>query len=164
MSSHLSIAEVLAVLEAQIGKLERQEAFHAQQETFHREQRLRNASELETLRERYAAFKTAATAAGEVMGRAAAPIADEDDGRRVPVSKLIGRLVAAKPAHERFGPSSIAQEVNARYAKRLRRPIDGRAASVALRRLLALGEIHLVREGKAFHEAVYAPGPKPARR
>jgi hypothetical protein len=50
----------------------------------------------------------------------------------------------------------MAQEVNETFAKRLRRPVTSRTASVALRRLAALGSIDLIRAGKAFHEAIYA--------
>ena len=73
----------------------------------------------------------------------------------VTISKMIGRILDAKMAGERLTPSSIAQEVNETFAKRLRRPVSSRTASVALRRLADLGRLALVREGKAFHEALY---------
>jgi hypothetical protein len=41
----------------------------------------------------------------------------------------------------------------------LRKPVGPRAASDVLRRMLAAGEIELVREGKAFHEALYRKKP-----
>ena len=155
MSSDLSIAQVLVDLEAQIRQLEGQEAFHAQQEVFHREQRARQAGELAMIRERYETFKTAATAAGEVVRRVKVEGADES-APPVTISKMIGRIIDAKVKGERFTPSDMAGEVNDTFAKRLRRPVSSRTASVALRRLAALGHIQLVREGKAFHEAIYA--------
>jgi hypothetical protein len=69
---------------------------------------------------------------------------------------MIGRMLDGKVTGERFTPSAMAREVNETFAKRLRRPVTGRTASVALRRLAILGRIQLVREGKAFHEAIYA--------
>lgn len=153
MSSNLSIAHVLADLEAQLSHLQKQEAFHTQQEAFHREERARVAAELERVRERFEAFRTAAAAVGEVLrSRTVA----EDDGRKRPASKLIAQVIAEKGEHETFGPTSLAREVNERFAGKLRRPTDSRAVSVTLRRLLETGGVRLVQEGRAFHEAVYA--------
>ena len=157
MSSDLSIAQVLVDLEAQIRQLEGQEAFHAQQEVFHREQRALRAGELAMVRERYETFKAAAAAAGEVVRRVKVEGTDES-APPVTISKMIGRIIDAKKEGERFTPSEMAEEVNETFAKRLRRPVSGRTASVALRRLAGLGRIELVREGKAFHEALYAKG------
>ena len=50
----------------------------------------------------------------------------------------------------------MAEEVNARFGKRLRRPLEPRTASVTLRRLEAEGRIQLLEKGRAFHEALYA--------
>lgn len=155
MSSDLSIAQVLTDLEAQVRQLEDQEALHAQQEVFHREQRALRAGELALIRERYEAFKSAATAAGEVVRRVKVEGADES-APPATISKMIGRLIDAKMAGEKLTPTSMAREVNETFAKRLRRPVSSRTASVALRRLTDLGRLELVREGKAFHEAVYA--------
>jgi hypothetical protein len=160
MSSDLSIAQVLKDLEAQVRQLEGQEAFHAQQEVFHREQRALRAGELESIRQRYEAFRTAATAAGEVVRRLKVEGAD-DSAPPATISKMIGRVIAGKVDGERFTPSAMAGEVNETFKKRLRRPVTGRTASVALRRLAGLGSVHLVREGKPFHEAIYAKGRKP---
>ena len=73
-----------------------------------------------------------------------------------------GRARGGRHEHESlhpedvFGPADVAREVNARYGARLKQPVDGRAASVTLRRLAATGEIHLVRKGTAHHEAQYS--------
>jgi hypothetical protein len=155
MSSDLSIAQVLTDLEAQVRQLEEQEAFHGQQEVFHREQRALRAEELTRIRERYEAFKTAATAAGEVVRRVKVEGVDVV-APPATISKMIGRMIDAKVAGERFTPTAMAKEVNETFGKRLRRPVSGRTASVALRRLADLGRLELVRKGKAFHEAIYA--------
>jgi hypothetical protein len=159
MNTSLSIAQVLVDLETQIGHLESQRAFHAQHEASHREQRELYAAELARVRERYDAFKSAATAAGEVVNRevaSAAQQAEADARLRIStLSKLILHVVEAKPEHETLGATSVSQEVNARFGKRLRRPLDPRTASVTLRRMEADGRIQLVEKGRAFHEAVY---------
>jgi hypothetical protein len=163
----LSVAQILANLEAQIASVESQEAFHAQQEVLHREQRAQNAADLEKLRQRYEVFKTAAAAAEEVVTRVPQedPARQEDEDARVQittVAKLIVRVVAARTGT--FGATAVAQEINQRFGRRLGRPLDSRTVSVTLRRLNDSGRIHLVREGKAFHEALYAPGPRPKPR
>jgi hypothetical protein len=72
------------------------------------------------------------------------------------VGRLVARIVASRRAEEVFSPSDVAQEINHRYGVKLRKPVDGRAASVTLRRLAAAGELHLVREGTAHREALYS--------
>jgi hypothetical protein len=166
MNPNLSVAQLMAHLEAQIAHFESQEAFHAQQEALHREQRQLNATELARARERYEAFTAAAASTPEIASIAfAGAVRPPDEDASLPittVSRLIAHVVDAKPAGETFGPTTLAQELNARFGKRLRRPLDGRAISGTLRRLEAGGRIHRVQEGRAFHEALYAPGPKPA--
>ncbi len=167
MNPNLSIAQIMANLEAQIAHFESQESFHAQQAAFHHEQLQINAAELAKAREHYEAFKAAAVAVSEAVLHAssdrAARQSEEDASLRITtISKLIVRVVEAKPDGETFGPTTVAEELNARFGKRLRRPLDGRAVSVTLRRLQADGEIHQVQRGRAFHEALYARGPKPA--
>jgi hypothetical protein len=155
MSSDLSISQVLKDLETQVRQLEEQEAFHAQQEVFHREQRALRTGELAVIRERCETFRAAAAAAGEVVRRLKVEGADEG-APPTTISKMIARVLQAKAAGERLTPSSIAGEVNEIFARRLRRPVSTRTASVALSRLAGLGYLALVREGRAFHEAVYA--------
>jgi hypothetical protein len=161
MNPNLSVAQLMAHLEAQIAHFESQEAFHARQEALHREQQQLNAAELARARERYEAFKAAAASTLEIASTTRQP--GEDASLPITtVSRLIAHVVDAKPAGETFGPTTLAQELNARFGNRLRRSLDGRAVSVTLRRLEANGRIHRVQEGRAFHEALYAPGPKPA--
>jgi len=162
MSSHLSIAAMLAELEGHVADHRRQEEEHARQEVFHRERRAFHAGELETAEERLAAFRAAAVAAGELVERRRAETAPPppDDamppGRKRPVGRLVARIVASLRPEDVFGPTDVAREVNARYGAHLKHPVDGRAASVTLRRLAATGQIHRVRHGTAHHEAQYS--------
>jgi hypothetical protein len=159
MNPNLSIAQVLADLGAQIASHEEREAFHTGQETFHRSQRELHEGELARLRQRYEGFKTAAQAAGEEVRRGTSLLpapADAEADRRSTLSKLVARLIDQKGETEQF---ALAQEINDRYAKRLRNPARTRSVSVTLRRLLAEGRVRLIEEGRAFHEAVYTRGP-----
>jgi hypothetical protein len=163
MNTNVSIAQVLSELEAQLAHHESQEAFHAQQEVFHREQRGLHAEGLVRVRERYEVFKAGVSAAGEIFADlpqpappAPPPVESEPDhGPRPTVAKLIQRLVSGKAADETFTPSSVAEELNRRFAAKMRRSFDSRGVSVYLRRLLAEGSLRLVRKGGAANEAAY---------
>jgi hypothetical protein len=160
VSSQLSVAQVLANLEAQMKSHRDQEAHHASREAHHREQRAVHAAELETIARHYEAFKAAAGSAAEIASRVAAP----EPARAEPLpplkpvlpSKLVPRAAAEMPAGEEFAPTRIAAEVNRRYSRELRKPIDSRLASTALRRLMLRGVIRLVRKGTAHRETIYA--------
>ncbi len=161
MSRNLSVAQILADLETQIAYFEAQAPFHARQEAFHRAERERCEGELEKLRERYEAFKAASAAVGEVVQRGRGPgsptqAVEKDDGTPTSTRNLIAWVVSAKAPEDSFGPRAVAQEVNARFSKRLRQPVNVRAVSVALSRLAGEGMLKVVREGKAHHEALYA--------
>jgi hypothetical protein len=164
MNTDVSIAQILSELEAQLARHESQEAFHAQQEVFHREQRALHAEGLLRVRERYEVFKAGVSAAGEIFADlpkpappSPPPVENEpEDGRRPTVAKLVARLVSGKAVDETFTPSSLAEELNARFAAKMRRTFDSRGVSVYLRRLLAEGHLRLVRKGGAAHEAAYA--------
>lgn len=162
MASNLSIAQMLTELEGQIKHHREQEEHHARQEVFHHEKRGFHAAELATAQERFAAFQAAAAAAGELVERhkaASAPPPPEEEvpaGKRRPVGRLVARVVESRQPEETFSPSDIAREVNRRYGAKLRQPLDGRAASVTLRRLAAAGRLHVAREGTAHREALYS--------
>jgi hypothetical protein len=162
MSSQLSVAQVMASLEEQMRFHREREAEHAEQEAFHRDQRAVHAAEYETVARHYEAFKASAAGAAEIAARsgvpAPAPAEPLPPLKPVLPSRLVARAVAEMPAGETFVPSRIASEVNRRYSRELRKPIDSRLASTALRRLMAQGEIRLVRKGTAHREAVYARG------
>jgi hypothetical protein len=159
LSSQLSVAEILANLETQMAAHREQADHHAQQAAFHQEQRDLHAAEYESIARHYEAFKASAGAAAEiaVRTRAAAPPPEALPPLKLPLpSRLVARLVAEVPAGQAFGPRWVAEEVNRRFARELRKPLDSRLASTALRRLLADGEIRLAQKGTAHREALYA--------
>jgi hypothetical protein len=160
VSSQLSVAQVLVNLEAQMRLHREQEAHHAVQEELHREQRAIHAAEYETVARHYEAFKASAAGATEIAARVAALTPEEPPEFFKPVvaSRLVARAVSEMPVGEPFAPSRIAAEVNRRYSRELRKPIDSRLASTALRRLLGQGLIRLVAKGTAHREAIYARG------
>lgn len=158
MSTELSVARILANLEAQMKLHQEREAYHGERETFHREQRELHATEHATIARHYEDFKASAGSAAEIAARA---IAAGQEAPRPAVkllrpSVLVARAVGAMPASEGFTPTRIAQEVNRKYREELRKPLDSRLASTALRRLLADGHLVLVQKGAAHREAVYA--------
>lgn len=162
MTQELSVAKIIANLEARLAFHQEQEALHARQEEHHRAQRAVHAAEIEKVAQSLEAFRTTAATAVE-LARPVPPPPPPDDietGTRTMVSRLIARVVESRPADEPFGASSIAAEINQRYGRKLERPVDTRAASVVLRRMRAARRIHLVRKGKAAQEALYGRGAK----
>ncbi len=166
MSSQLSVAKVLANLEAQMALHKEREAFHAQQEVFHREQRALHAAGLETVTQHFEAFQAASGGAAEIAARVEAasqaaalqaeePVEPWTRGKRPQPGPLVIRLIEGMPDGEVFGASRIAAEVNRRFSKALPRPLDTRLASAVLRRLVNSGWIRLVTAGFAHHEAMY---------
>ena len=163
LMQEISVAKVIANLEARLAFHREQEALHARQEEHHRDQRTVHASEIDKITRSLEAFRETAATAVE-LARPVPPPPPPDDmetGDRTMVSRLIARVVESRANDESFGASSVAAEVNQRYGKKLERPVDTRAASVVLRRLRARRQIHLVRKGKPAHEALYRRGPKP---
>ncbi len=166
MSTSLSVAEILAKLEARIAHHEQQMAFHKQQEAHHREQSAAHAAELDKVRQHFESFKSAALPAADLAGVSVAPAssaAEPEDlrefiGKRLMTSKLIARVARGWGEGETFGASRVAAETNRRYAGKLNRPVDTRTVSTVLRRLRDAGELRQVRPGTAAHEAVYAKG------
>lgn len=163
MSSQLSVAQILANLEAQIAEHRKKEAFHAEQEVLHREQRAVHAAELETMIRHYEAFKATAGAVAEIASRVAPPAPppppkEEPLPAKAPRSKLVARVVMSMPEGEPFKPSGVAAEVNRRYGKALKKPVDSRLASSVLLRMLANGQVRLVERGTAHRESAYTRG------
>lgn len=163
MTLQISVIQILAELEAQVSYHRKQEAYHAEQEVYHREERARHAADLETAQARYESFRAAAESAGELVGpkleeaaRAQARQPQEQDaGKARTLSRAIRAVVVAKPAQEVFGASSVLRELQGKGLSR----VDVRTVGVTLRRLQAAGEIHLVQEGRAYHEAQYSRRP-----
>ena len=167
MSPKLSIEEVVANLEQRVVFHREQEAFHAQQEVHHREQREVHAAELATVLQSLEAFRTAATAAVGLTRPVVEPpvptVVEQEEELpppgRLRVSRLIRRVVKSPALREPFGPKTVAEELNRRYAQRLGQAISRRTASDVLRRLRAEGVLRLARKGKAVHEALYTRTP-----
>ncbi|HEY0511230.1 MAG TPA: hypothetical protein VGH73_04965 [Thermoanaerobaculia bacterium] len=164
MSTALSVAEILAKLEARIAHHEEQVAFHQQQEVHHREQSAAHAAELETIRRHFEAFRATALPAADLAGVPVAPSRAADEtpedyrefvGKRIMTSKLIARVIHRLGEDETFGASRVAAETNRRHHDKLRRPVDARRVSAVLRRLRDAGELHQVQPGGAAHEALY---------
>jgi hypothetical protein len=161
MSRQLSIERVLADLQGRIDHHRTKQAFHEAQEAFHQAEKARHAADLQIVLERFETFKAAADAVDELV---ASPLKEEkaaiDDsipaGKSAVLSKLIARLVAAKAADQTFGATEITREAQQRYGARLKRPVDVRNVGAKLRRMAQAGQIHQVREGRAFHEALYS--------
>lgn len=174
MSSKRSVAEILTSLEGREAFHGEREVFHAGQEVHHREQRAVHAAELEKVRQRLTAFRDAAASAVEIVDQpmgnqpleetaAAMTVSPEVmsklSGRLIP-SRIVRSVIASLPADEPFGPTLVASETNRRHAATLRRPLGTRTISDILRRMRDEGLLHLVQGGKAFHEALYAKGPR----
>jgi hypothetical protein len=168
MSKSLPVAEILARLEARITQHKERKAFHAQQEAHHRERHAFHDAELEKALQRYGALKAAAEAAAEyTTPQASAGLEGEEKiprfGDRPMMSRLVTRVVERQPEGEEFGAHSIAAEVNRRYSGELDKPVKPSAVSTVLRRLAQARRIHESRPGKAFHEALYVRGARPAK-
>lgn len=142
-------------------------ALHARQEEHHREQRALLEAELEKAKGHLESFRAVAATAADLHLPAAAPAPpppEEDLGNHPTVAKMVARVVADRPEGERFGPKLVVAEVNRRFGKLLRRPVEPPAVSVVLRRMCEARRIHQYRRGKANHEALYSRTPPPATR
>jgi hypothetical protein len=164
MSVNLTLSEILANLERRIELLRGQVEQHARQEEHHREQRALREAELQKAMAHLESFRAVAATAEELnlsSEKAAAPPQEEDLGPYPTVAKMVARVVAARPEGDRFGPRSVAEEVNQRFGKRLRREVEPPDVSVILRRMSKARRIQQVRAGKANYEALYVKGPRP---
>jgi hypothetical protein len=165
MSSKLSVEQVLTSLERRLEHHLEQEAFHARQEAHHREQRELQAAEAEKVRQGLEAFRGIAPLAldlAQPLASQSGPAAATEEilppAGRLMASRLV--RLAVQSAAEPFGPTAVTEEVNRRFAGRLREPLGPRMVSNVLRRMLAEEEIELVREGKPFQEALYNRTPR----
>jgi len=169
VSSELSVAQVLAKLEAQMAYHQERETHHAEREFFHQERRAHHAAEHETVAHHYDAFKATAGAAAEIAVRSTVlappppePPSPEPEDEEPPEilqsSRLVARAVAQWPVGEPFTGTQVAAEVNRLYPRELRQPVPPRLAATALRRLCTKGRIRLVQVGVPYYEAVYSRG------
>lgn len=166
MKSKLDVADLLGRLETQIAVHREREAFHAAQEAKHREERTRHAAELEKLTQTFEALRATATAAADLTSAQPSPPppppAGTPRGKKAPLSKLIGTVIQTLGSQEPFGVTKVLDEISRHYRDRLRRPAYPRIVSMTLRRLADQGAIHLVREGRPHHEALFTR-EKPAK-
>lgn len=164
MNTELSLATILSSLEAQIAHHREQEALHAERAAFHQEQRSEHAAELERLVQLFESFKASAATAAELAARfpvppAAKSVAPADGlpaGRKPSISIAVQKAIEGMPPGQPFGPQAVMEEVNRRYAGRLRRPVDMRQVSVSLRWLAATGRIVRLQKGRPHWESKYA--------
>lgn len=159
----LSVPEIIASLEKQVGAHREQEARHAEREAFHREQRQAHSAELEALTRRLEEFRAAATAAMDLALRdpapaAGPPVEEEDYGpaSRPDLRKMVSRVLTDLGPDYSVGASWIASEINRRFGNRLRKQVTMAQISAVLRRLERRGKIRLRRPGRPHHEARYA--------
>lgn len=157
MSSKLSAEEVLFHLEARASVLRERVELHAQQEVHHREQRASVGAELAKVEMNLEALRTALDSIGDLPP--AAPVSEGEEQLPAPGRLMVGRLARrvalSRGFAEPFGATAVAAEVNRRFPDLLQESLGTRAASDVLRRMLAEGELGLVRKGKASHEAWY---------
>jgi hypothetical protein len=164
MDTQLSLESILTSLEAQIAHHREQAALHAEREEIHRNRKAEHEAELDQLAQSFAAFKATAASAVELASRlpltppvpSAPPLAVDD---LPPVSlsfnKLVARVVADRAPDQPFGPRVIGEEVNRRFAARLKKPLDLRQVSVSLRWLVTDGQIRKLETGRPHHESRY---------
>jgi hypothetical protein len=148
----------MASLEAQIAHHRAQADHHAEKQAFHREHHEAHAAEVEQLTRTLESFRATAEAALALAARAVpapARVPLPGRGQRFRLAKIVEGLLAGKSPRERFGPKSIATEVNRLYGEGLHRPVTPRQASVALRWLARKGKIAPLSDGRPFHEAEY---------
>ena len=162
MGSKLSIDETLVYLESQIAHHRAQLELHARQEAFHADQKVVHESELGKAVERFKLLKAASEALGDMVldvkpaaPAPAAPPADVPTSGWRWLSRLMALVLEGKAPDEVFGPSSLADEIVERWGAKLKQDVDPRSVSATLRRWAAEGEIHQVRDGRAYHEALY---------
>ncbi len=167
MAAKLSVEDVVTNLEARAAFHGEQEALHAQQEVNHREQRAMHAAELAKVQLHLETFRAAAAPALELAQIPVTPLPPPLPEElplplsgRLMLSKLMRRVVESHPDGEPLGARAVAAEANRRFAKHLKRGIGPRTASDFLRRLEREGALHVVREGRAHIETLYAKGRK----
>jgi hypothetical protein len=159
-------------LQEMIEGLQRSLAFHQDRERFHAEQQARHASQEklhETERAQHAAEVEAVTRSleelqgmakrlGEVITRTRMVPSETDEqilGRNPNLSAAVDRILTTWPPDVPFTATIMAEEIERRYGKILRRGVPYRAVGSALRRRRDKGLLLEVREGRPFEEGEY---------
>jgi len=162
MKSDRTVSEIVASLESQLAFYREKEELHAKQEAFHREQRTLYGTEREKIERNLDAFGAAAASALSLTEKTLATPAGDEKGADLGsasnprLGKMVELVIADKGEGEHFGPIGLAAEVNRRFGDRLRKPVNARQISVALRRMDRRGRIHLIRKGRPHWEALYS--------
>jgi hypothetical protein len=129
--------------------------------------RAAHAAELEQLVRHLESFQaSAASAAGlafRPLSATAVSIAEPagaDDlppGRRISINAAVVRVLERKGPREPFGARAVAEEVNRRFAGRLKstKTVDERQVSVSLRWLASSRRIFRIERGRPHWEAKY---------
>jgi hypothetical protein len=162
VSTKFSMEELLAHFEAQMAFHKQQEAHHAEQEALHKEKKELHAAEYESVARHFEAFKATAGVAFGIAARMASvsemSLQELPPGQPVIPSRLVAKVVERLPQDEVFGARKLAAEVNRRFGKAMKKPVNPQLVSAALRRMLANGQVRRVREGKGQQEALYSRG------
>jgi hypothetical protein len=169
MSGKLSVEEVLANLEQRAVFHREQAALHAQKVEEHQTEQAFHTAELDKVLRSLEAFRDVAAAAvnlAQPVPTTESPAAKIEEVElpapgRLMVSRLL-RLIVERPGlEEPFGATALVQEVNRRFADRLRAPVQTRTASDVLRRMADEGLLRIARKGKPLHEALYVRSQPP---
>lgn len=162
MSQNLSIAQMMAQLEARVAHHEKQEALHSEQEALYRDKAAFHREQLEAARAHLEAFRAASVAAGELLVRDTSvatqepePAEDVDVRKRKALSRIMARVIEELPADAVFGAKSLTWTIRKRWGAKLRRQPDPRSVATTLRRWAQDGRIEQVREGRAHNEGLY---------
>ena len=162
MSQNLSIAQMMAQLEARVAHHEKQEALHSEQEALYRDKAAFHREQLEAARAHLEAFRAASVAAGELLVRDTSvatqkpePAEDVDVRKRKALSRMVARVVEELPADAVFGTSKVTRAIRERWGAKLRRQPDPRSVATTLRRWSQAGRLVHVREGRAHSEGLF---------
>ena len=166
MALNLSIAQMLAKLDAKIAHHEERKAFHAEQELIHRDQTAMHAAELEASLAHREAFRAASLSVGELLERdgslaksSAEPEAEGDFTGKRSLSRMVAKVLEGLAPDQTFGSRSVTREIQERWGAKLRRRPDPRSVAATLRRWAAAGRIHQIREGRAYNESLFRKAP-----
>ncbi|HWM91124.1 MAG TPA: hypothetical protein VN493_10185 [Thermoanaerobaculia bacterium] len=162
MSLNLSIAQMVAQLEARVVHHQKLLDLHAGQEAFHHEKVTLHQAELDAAQGHLDAFRAAAVAAGELLERdksvappSPGPADDLDLRRRKSLSRMMARVLEDLPPDQTFGATTVTRAIQERWGAKLRRRPDPRSVATTLRRWALDGRIDQIREGRAHNEGLY---------
>ena len=151
----VSVATILADLEAQIEHHRTQRDLHAEQEALNARQKDHHDAELAKISRSYEEFKRTAGAVLGMTSRRLPRRQELDLGGPLKLSRVVDAVLAGKAGDEPFDAAQLRAEIQERFGPRLRRPVDPRAIAAKLRRMHASGKLHQLREGRSHHGGLY---------